>query len=384
MRISCLLIADHLSEESQEWFSRTEEVVDELVIFLRRSSLAKPGRLGNLRAAVYSAPSQEYYFSTNEFRKMVGKCSGEWVLVLDHDEELSREWDDPNWRTILDETAFTHFYLPRRWLTSKDTFLAREPWWPDWQLRLFRNDPAKVHFPERLHDTYRIEGCGGWLPNLAIHHHDLRLASRDSREKKAKLYRSLREDHDLGYFYLYEDFYVPETPLPFPPGSLEHRTPPMNPLTPDEARAVQVVVKEIRCVMRTGHLYWIRIKVKNSLDRYFGLGSPYPVNIAYHWLEAESQRMIVFDGVRTAIVPALPPEGERDLEMLIVPPVTPGQYLLQIALVQESVRWFEPLTFAVRVDTCSNEAEQNIVDQLGAGAVERSSALEEVSQNPVL
>jgi ABC-type multidrug transport system fused ATPase/permease subunit len=68
----------------------------------------------------------------------------------------------------------------------------------------------------------------------------------------------------------------------------------------------------------------------------------HPIRASYHWLEASSDEVVVWDGVRTPLPDDVPPGGELLLEELnIVPPPEPGNYRLQVTLVHESVAWFE-------------------------------------------
>jgi len=356
MRVSGLLITHQLSEEGERWFSRVIKVVDELVAFVDEERAA-PGvheRLVKLGARIFNSRAPAFY--NCDFGQMVAACQGDWVLKVDYDEELSTEWDDPRWREILEGDAPTHFWSPRRWLTTPGNFLDCEPWWPDWQLRLFRNQPSEITFPTELHDTMSMKGRGAYLRTLAIHHHDLRLASRRAREEKARAYERQRPGRSLGYFYLFDDHAPPQSPLPsgidFAP---EREILRMEALAPEEIQGLSLAATPPAPFRKAGELFWVDVEVTNNSGRALGCGAPFSINLAYHWLHGATRETIVFDGERTAILPELPSGKRAGWKMFVIAPGEPGDYLLQLTMVQERVRWLEaenpnlPLEFAITV-----------------------------------
>jgi hypothetical protein len=342
MRVSGLLITHQLSEEAIAWFSRMRNIVDELVAFVDGDKAAPElyDRLRKLDARILKTDAAAFY--NFDFKKMIAACEGDWVLKVDYDEELSLEWGDPRWREILQTTEFTHFWSPRRWITPSGAYLRWAPWWPDWQIRLFRKSPEEITFPTRLHETMQMKGGAGYLRTLAIHHHDLRLASRQSREQKARSYEKERPGNSLGYFYLFEDYAVPETRLPseseFEPGRELLR---MDGLDGREMKNVSLHVPRAPRELRPGELLWLDVEVTSRTERMLRCGAPFPMNLAYHWLEYPGRETITFDGERTAILPELAPKNTGRWKMFIIAPKKPGEYLLQLTMVQEGIRWLE-------------------------------------------
>ncbi|MEY2558282.1 MAG: lipopolysaccharide transport system ATP-binding protein [Verrucomicrobiota bacterium] len=342
MRISGLLITHHLGDEAVGWFSRLRNVVDELVAFVdeEKASPELLDRLRHLDARILKTDNAAFY--NFDFKKIIAACEGDWVLKVDYDEELSLEWDDPRWREMLETTEFTHFWSPRRWITPAGGYLTVAPWWPDWQIRLFRKSPEEIIFPTRLHETMQMKGGAGYLRTLAIHHHDLRLASRQSREQKARSYEKERPGNSLGYYYLFEDYAVPQMRLPrtseFEPGRELLR---MDRLKPEEVKNISLHVPGVPKELRPGELVWLDVEITNNTARALLCGAPFPVNLAYHWLGYPARDTITFDGERTAILPELAPKNTGQWKMFVIAPQKPGDYLLQVTMVQEQVRWFE-------------------------------------------
>lgn len=80
----------------------------------------------------------------------------------------------------------------------------------------------------------------------------------------------------------------------------------------------------------------------------------FAVHLSYRWRTPEG-RLVVPDGLRTPISRQLGPGNSVEVIARIQSPSEPGDYLLELSMVQESVAWFSdrqaaPLTINVKVD----------------------------------
>lgn len=80
----------------------------------------------------------------------------------------------------------------------------------------------------------------------------------------------------------------------------------------------------------------------------------FAVHLSYRWRTPEG-RLVVPDGLRTPIPGELGPGNSVEVIARIQPPSEPGDYHLELSMVQESVAWFSnrqaaPLTINVKVD----------------------------------
>ena len=113
-------------------------------------------------------------------------CSGDWVLRVDADEVVSEELTDRLPALLEDESA-SQYAIPRRWLFgSAATCLEEQPWWPDFQVRLVRNDgsttfSAEVHAPPAPTPGLRHV-------DAPLYHLDCLLTPRQERLAKALVY----------------------------------------------------------------------------------------------------------------------------------------------------------------------------------------------------
>ncbi|MFZ0273037.1 MAG: glycosyltransferase family 2 protein [Acidobacteriaceae bacterium] len=98
----------------------------------------------------------------------IAKCSGDWVLSLDADEEVSTELAEEIRRMLQGQPKHQAWFLSRR-----NFFLGRwirhGGYYPDPKLRLFRRGSAQ--FEERaVHETIRLTVPAGQLRGDLIHH----------------------------------------------------------------------------------------------------------------------------------------------------------------------------------------------------------------------
>jgi len=137
---------------------------------------------------------------------MASYCSAEYVLRLDDDETLGGNWDPVSLEALLRGNTVTHLILPRLWLVPPgDRFISTPPWFPDYQVRFFRNDPALIRWSPILHEPMEMKGRGLFLFDRWIEHHDLTIQSRPERERKTQFYRRIRPEKHLSNLYLYEE-----------------------------------------------------------------------------------------------------------------------------------------------------------------------------------
>ncbi len=101
----------------------------------------------------------------------LSQCTGDWILSLDADEELSTELQKEIRQALSSATAVDAFYLNRR-----NLFLGRwikhGGFYPDPKLRLFRrNLPNLPQFEARpVHEAIRFSGPTATLNSDLIHH----------------------------------------------------------------------------------------------------------------------------------------------------------------------------------------------------------------------
>jgi LCP family protein required for cell wall assembly len=115
-------------------------------------------------------------------------------------------------------------------------------------------------------------------------------------------------------------------------------------------------IDEIVDSMTLGTEYKLKIKVKNTGALTWNRNGDNPVYLSYHWIDFNSKEAVVFDGKRSIISEdGVNIGGEVVFDLTVIAPSEPGEYILQIDLVQEGVTWFSfqgvpPLENFISVD----------------------------------
>lgn len=89
----------------------------------------------------------------------IARAKSDWVLVLDADEELSPGLKD-KLPILLSAEETSAYFLPRQNIIFGK--VAHTGWWPDYQLRLFRN--GSVDWPAQIHSVPKVAGKAVYLP----------------------------------------------------------------------------------------------------------------------------------------------------------------------------------------------------------------------------
>ncbi|GEM_PF-292352 len=119
----------------------------------------------------------------------------------------------------------------------------------------------------------------------------------------------------------------------------------------EKAMLVEVVAKQIQgitisCVesiaqMTVNQHYTLKVALQNGTEQLLSSSNSEPFNLSYHWFD-ENNNVVVFDGLRSPLKsPCLPYTDAQGYEVVVKAPENIGQYRLDIALVQEGVRWYE-------------------------------------------
>jgi len=97
----------------------------------------------------------------------IEQATCDWVLSLDADERVSPELKNEIEKVLESDIGFDGFYIPRRnfflgkWIKSCG-------WYPNYQLRLFRNGKAMVT-QRKVHEGFVVNGKVGYLKGDIIH-----------------------------------------------------------------------------------------------------------------------------------------------------------------------------------------------------------------------
>jgi glycosyltransferase involved in cell wall biosynthesis len=121
---------------------------------------------------------------------LVGRCHGDWILRLDDD-----EFPEPHLQSmvtgLIATERYTHYKIPRLHLSGIDPlqWINDGYLYPDYQMRLFKNDKALLKFPGAVgHLGIECEGRKGRLNSVNLVHLNLAINPRFKREEKLGTY----------------------------------------------------------------------------------------------------------------------------------------------------------------------------------------------------
>lgn len=115
----------------------------------------------------------------------------------------------------------------------------------------------------------------------------------------------------------------------------------MEPLPVEQVEKISLRVTEAPCLMEIGGRYSVKVSLCNGSSKFLSSRQPNPIHLSYHWEDAVTGATVVFDGLRSPLLPPCPPGCLHDYEVKIDAPENPGTFFLKITPVQEMVRWYE-------------------------------------------
>ena len=102
----------------------------------------------------------------------ISKTSGDWILILDADEEISPKLAKIIKKLSENHKDLTFFRLPRKNIIFSK-WLKHSRWWPDYNIRFFRK--GCVRWSEKIHSVPLTRGTGRDLEakeiNAITHYH---------------------------------------------------------------------------------------------------------------------------------------------------------------------------------------------------------------------
>jgi hypothetical protein len=278
-------------------------------------------------------------------------ATGDWILSLDDDESMEKSFDAIVPKLISD-ASLSHVWFPRKWIVGLNPceYIHAQPWFPNWTLRLFRNDRALVWKPSYAHSQYYVQGTGWFEERTSVLHLEPILATQQWRARKIEMYRRTNGPSAEEYYS------IPPTaarrPAQLRPAA-RHRDvkqctvddkihqlaavglPPWRAEIADQdvprkARAGEQLMATFS-VRNTGKLKWTRPGHTNN-------GWPY-LQLGYHLLNTKGE-MLAFDNERTPL-PRSVELGEQVMFFCgLTAPSAVGEYLLEWDMVSENDCWF--------------------------------------------
>ena len=98
----------------------------------------------------------------------IEKAKGDWILYLDADERVTEELKKEIFSIISSSSPLNGYWIPRKNIIF-GKWIKHAGWYPDFQLRLFKN--GKAYLPcQSVHEQPVLEGKAGYLKSPLLHY----------------------------------------------------------------------------------------------------------------------------------------------------------------------------------------------------------------------
>jgi FkbM family methyltransferase len=370
-RLSVCCLTGDPGARVAEALSPLREVAAEIVVAV--DARVDPERLGLYESVADTVVRFEFgSFVERSLEWMRSLCSGDWIFRLDGDEVASPALIATLPR-LIEADDVLQYWLPCRWVDPDGSrWLDEWPWWPDFSNRLVRND-ARLRFDGLAHSA-EADFPARYVEE-PFYHLLCALAPKPERERKLAYYANLdsslkAKDSDrlLRTFYLPEEHAVlkpvaiPEEDLHLVEAALRagdateptrseavrlferaeiDRVWAQRPLAESGYRASLEPLSAHRW-MPPGEHRPFRVRVRNEGDARWpgGHGRDPLIRLSYRWRSLAGD-LVVAEGFRSPLPAPLGPRESCIAPLIVAAPEEPGEYLLEVDLVHEHVRWFD-------------------------------------------
>lgn len=146
-----------------------KDFADEIVVVDMKSDDNTQEIAKKYGAKVYEHERVGYVEPARNFA--IEKAKGEWILILDADEELTEELAD-RLTDLAEKDNYDYYTIPRKNMVF-GKWLQYSRWWPDYNIRFFKK--GKITWDSNIHSVPMTNGKGFDIPvqeELAILHHN--------------------------------------------------------------------------------------------------------------------------------------------------------------------------------------------------------------------
>lgn len=355
--LSVCVFSDHAPRRLAAVVAPLRDVADEIVVIVGdRIADADLEPIESVADRTLVAPFP-LPFATN-VDWLLEQCSGDWVLRVDGDEVVSSSL--VNFLLAGDwHGDATHLRVPRRWLVEEGyEWITSNPWWPDLQLRLIKNEPGVLRVDLRAHVPIVANGPGRIL-EAPIYHLDL--IDRELEPRRVDSRRALRRhpgvrtEGGLGVGVIY----TPELLTPAPPTEpvpdedrtfidaaiqKNHRIATHKPARTTEAAAttfrgrsasIELVHPDTQGF--SGRRFEMLVTIANTGSERLDPFAAAPFRLGLQWLTTDGAPDPA--EARSDLPSALEPGDKETVLTVAEIPGLPGPYALSVGAVDEGQQW---------------------------------------------
>ena len=168
-RISVVINTINEEQNLPRALASIKSLADEIVVVDMKSDDDTQVIAKKAGAKVYEHKRTGYVEPARNFA--ISKATGEWILILDADEEITNELKNEIKRIVNNPKA-DYFRIPRKNIIF-GKWIKHSRWWPDYNIRLFKK--GHVSWSEIIHSVPMTTGKGMDFDDkdtfAIVHHH---------------------------------------------------------------------------------------------------------------------------------------------------------------------------------------------------------------------
>lgn len=195
-KISVVISAFNEEKNLFRCLESVKDLATEIIVIDNESTDQTTEIAQKFGAVIFSQPNNQML----NINKNYGfeKATGDWILNLDADEELSPELKEEI-KAIINQSTNNGYSFPRKNIIF-GKWIQHSLWWPDFQLRLFKKGFGK--FPEKhVHEYLEVQGKTARLQFPLIHHNYQTISQflykMDQIYTESEVQRLLKDKKDL-------------------------------------------------------------------------------------------------------------------------------------------------------------------------------------------
>lgn len=154
MKITTVINTYNEERNIKRCLDSVKDFADEIIVVDMHSSDGTVEIAKKFKAKIFFHEYTRFVEPARNFA--LSKASGDWILLIDADEELNSSLADQLKRIVVEGKA-DYVEIPRKNMIF-EKWINHSNWWPDYLVRFFKN--GKVGFSEKIHVPPRTEGQG--------------------------------------------------------------------------------------------------------------------------------------------------------------------------------------------------------------------------------
>lgn len=166
--LSVVINAQNVEKDLPRSLASIKDLADEIVVVDQCSTDNTPKIAKEFGAKIYKHEQVKYVELSRNFA--IEKATGDWILILDPDEEIGKDLA-LEIKQVIGRNKADYYRIPRKNIIF-GKWIKHARWWPDGNIRLFKK--GFVSWNEVIHAVPMTQGKGGDIEakeNLAIVHH---------------------------------------------------------------------------------------------------------------------------------------------------------------------------------------------------------------------